>query len=103
MSDWDAGAAGFEAELFGQKRCGKYLKGAERENRRMGEERVGLVVGDEAPYQVLARLGCENTITTAVQVPIVRKQEVETYAKSKSVLIQYSRQAKAGRRKQKRL
>ena len=43
----------------------------------MGEERVGLVVGDEAPYLVLVRLGVKNTITTAVQVPIVRKQEVE--------------------------
>lgn len=71
MSDWDAGTAGFEEELFGWKRGGKDFKGAERVNRRMGEERVELVVGDEAPYQVLARLGGENTITTGGQVPIV--------------------------------
>lgn len=29
-----------------------------------GEERLELVVGDETPYRVLARLGRENTITT---------------------------------------
>ena len=67
----------------------------------MGEERLELVVGDEAPYRVLARLGGENTITTGGQLPIVRKKEVETQDKSKPALVQYSRQAKAGRRKQK--
>ena len=30
----------------------------------MGEEMLELVVGDEAPYLVLARLGVKNTITT---------------------------------------
>jgi len=29
------------------------------------------VVGDEAPYRVLARLGGQNTITTGGQLPIV--------------------------------
>lgn len=35
-------------------------------------------VGDETPYLVLVRLGGENTITTACQVPVLRKEEVET-------------------------
>ena len=38
---------------------------------------VELVVGDEAPYRVLARLGGENTITTGGQLPIVLKKELE--------------------------
>ena len=42
----------------------------------MGEERLELVVGDEAPYLVLARLGGENTITTGVKFLLCEKRKL---------------------------